>query len=76
MTPDNPRALPAEKLAECISVYNSNVSAVKSIDKAVEMAIDKAKSIEKESGEEAVIISFGSLSYLADVKKAYSNKII
>ncbi len=76
VTPDNPRALPAEKLAECISVYNSNVSAVKSIDKAVEMAIDKAKSIEKESGEEAVIISFGSLSYLADVKKAYGNKII
>lgn len=63
MTPDNPRALPAEKLAETVRKYNLHVEAAKSIPEAVEKARGYA-------GEDGMVLAFGSLSYLGDLIRA------
>ena len=60
MTPNNPRALPAEELAEDIRKYNPHVEAAESLREAVRMAKAYA-------GEEDLILAFGSLSYLGDL---------
>lgn len=60
MTPDNPRALPAEELAEDIRNYNGNVEAAESLSDAVRKARAYA-------GEDDLILAFGSLSYLGDL---------
>lgn len=60
MTPDNPRALPAEELAEDIRNYNENVEAAESLSDAVRRARAYA-------GEDDLILAFGSLSYLGDL---------
>lgn len=57
MTPDNPRALPAEKLAAVVRKYHERVQPAKSLKEAVELAYEKAR-------REDVILAFGSLSYL------------
>jgi dihydrofolate synthase/folylpolyglutamate synthase len=57
MTPDNPRALPAEVLAETVAKYQPHVQAAESLGDAVEKAYALA-------GKEDVILAFGSLSYL------------
>lgn len=56
-TPDNPRALPAEKLAAAAKEYNENTEAAESIEDAVHKAFALA-------GEEDVILAFGSLSFI------------
>ena len=56
-TPDNPRALPAEELAEAVREFNKNVQAVSSVGEAVQKAAQAA-------GSEDVILAFGSLSFL------------
>ena len=60
MTPDNPRALPAEELAEDIRNYNGNVEAAESLSDAVRRARAYA-------GEDDLILAFGSLSYLGEL---------
>ena len=60
ITPDNPRALDREKLAEILRKYNKNTE-TSEIDEAVKRCI---------ADEKRVTIAFGSLSYLKDVKKA------
>ena len=60
MTPDNPRALPAESLAEDIRKYNDQVEAADTLRDAVRRARAYA-------GEEDLILAFGSLSYLGDL---------
>ncbi len=57
MTPDNPRALPAEELAAAVRKYHDRVQAARSLKEAVELAYEKAR-------REDVILAFGSLSYL------------
>lgn len=57
MTPDNPRALPAEELAGTVEKYNPRVEAVPDLRAAVKLAREAA-------GKEDVIVAFGSLSYL------------
>lgn len=59
-TPDNPRALPAEELAETVAKYNTHVQAAGSLMEAVEKAYELAS-------EEDVILAFGSLSYLGEI---------
>lgn len=59
-TPDNPRALPAEELAEAIRLCNPNVRAAESIRDAVDRVFAMA-------GREDVILSFGSLSFIGDI---------
>lgn len=60
MTPDNPRALAAEKLAEDVKQYNPKVEAADSLKDAVHRA-------QAYAGEEDMILAFGSLSYLGDL---------
>ncbi len=60
MTPNNPRALPAKKLAETVKQYNSEVEAAQSIREAVQLAKGYAD-------KDGMILAFGSLSYLGDL---------
>ena len=60
--PENPRALPAYELAQEIAKVHPLVTAVDSLEEAVEVARMLA-------GKEDVIIAFGSLSYLGKLKK-------
>ena len=61
-TPKNDRALPAEELAKTVRKYNSHVTAMQSLQDAVEVAYKKAK-------PEDVIIAFGSLSFLGEISE-------
>lgn len=63
-TPGNPRALPAEELAEAAKKYCMDVHAEKEIGKAVREAIERART------EEGVVLAFGSLSFLGEIRKA------
>ena len=60
--PENPRAMGAYELAQEIAKVHSNVTAVDSLEEAVEMARLLA-------GPEDVIFAFGSLSYLGRLIK-------
>ena len=62
-TPDDPRALPAEKLAEAVRRRNPSVESAGSIQEA-------AAACRKMAGKEDVIMVFGSLSFLAEAEKA------
>lgn len=63
-TPGNPRALPAEELAEAAKKYCPQVHAEKNIVKAVQEAIQKA------GEDDGVVLAFGSLSFLGEIRKA------
>ena len=56
-TPDNVRALPAQKLAEAIKEINPHVEAAESVKAAVEKAYGLAE-------DKDVILAFGSLSFI------------
>ena len=70
ITPNNSRGLGAHSLAETIGDYNSEVTSTNSISEAVEGAIRSVK-----EGQTDMIIAFGSLSILKDIKEA-TNKIL
>ena len=59
-TPDNPRALPAQELAEEVKKCNPHVQAADSILDAVDKIFAMA-------GREDVILSFGSLSFIGEI---------
>lgn len=63
VTPDNPRALPGEVLCREAGKYHPNVVCEEEIRDAVEHAAADA-------GRDGVVIAFGSLSYLKQVKEA------
>ena len=63
-TPGNPRALPAKELAEAAKKYCQDVQAETDIQKAVSDSIQKAKE------EGGVVLAFGSLSFLGEIRKA------
>ena len=63
VTPDNKRALPAERLAETLRKYQGAVQAKESVAVALEQAI-----LDVEEGKVDMILAFGSLSYLKEVK--------
>lgn len=60
--PENKRALNGLKLLENVLKYNQNAIYEESLDTAVEDAIEEA-------GEDGVIVIFGSLSYLREIKE-------
>lgn len=66
VTPDNPRALPAEDLAEEIKKQGTDVIAEESVRQAVWDAWEEAT----ERSENTMVIAFGSLYYLREVKSA------
>lgn len=64
ITPHNPRAMAGEDLAKEARKYHKDVTFVPKIEEAVELAL---KAAEKEKG---MVLAFGSLSYLGEVKNA------
>ena len=69
ITPPNARGLDGKELAEEIRNWNENVTYCETIEQAVNLAMDQ--------GERTGIatIAFGSLSYLAEVKKFHDNYV-
>ncbi len=63
--PENPRALDAFELAKVAKEYHPLVTNLSSVEEAVEVSHLLAD-------KDAVILCFGSLSYLGAVKKAYA----
>ena len=63
VTPENPRALPAEKLAEVLSVFGKPVTACASVREGVEAAI-------AQTGADEAVIAFGSLYMVGDIRIA------
>lgn len=61
-TPENPRALPAEELAQTVRKYNSQVRIADSLGNAAKMGFELA-------GKEDVIIAFGSLSFTGELTR-------
>ncbi len=66
-SPNRIRALPAYELAKTVYEVNPNVTAADSIPEAVETALMMAS-------RDDVIVSFGSLSYLGEVRTALANR--
>ncbi len=66
--PDNPRAMHAYELAQEIVRVHPQVTAVDSLEEAVEMSYLLA-------GKDDVIIAFGSLSYLGRLIKIVENRL-
>ena len=62
-TPDNERAMPAERLRAEVAKVNPSVEAAGSIYSAVK------KTLEQSSPEDVIVI-FGSLSFLGEAEKA------
>lgn len=65
-TPRNDRAMDAYELAQAAAAYHGRVTAADSLEEAVEMAYLIA-------GDDAVIIAFGSLSYLGELTAIVKN---
>lgn len=68
ITPDNPRALAAEQLADCLRQFCDDVTPVDSAARALDLALDAA-------GETGVILAFGSLSWLHTLRDAVEEQI-
>ena len=60
VTPDNPRALTAQKLAGYLSSFGKPVTACDTVDEGVRLAIDHA-------GKSGTVLCYGSLYLLGDV---------
>lgn len=67
-TPDNPRALPVEKLAQTAGKYVARVRAASSIKEAVDLSLRLA------DGEEDAVLAFGSLSFIGDITRAVEER--
>lgn len=64
ITPHNPRAMAGEDLAKEARKYHRDVTFVSKIEEAVKLALEAA------DREQGMILAFGSLSYLGEVKNA------
>lgn len=64
VTPENPRAMDGALLAEEAGRYHKEVTYIPDISEAVKQALEYADT------EDAMILAFGSLSYLKEVKAA------
>ncbi len=64
VTPDNARALRADALAEEVESLGTKAVCCDSLEQAIDLAFDGTE-------KEDVIVAFGSLSYLADLKSAW-----
>lgn len=69
VTPDNPRALEGKILAGEAEKYHGDVTYSSGISEAVKQALAYA------AKEQAMILSFGSLSYLGEIKEALKENI-
>ncbi len=62
ITPDNPRAMDGKQLEKLVSGYNGSVEYIDKYEEAVKLAFKYAKKIK------GMVIAFGSLSYLGEIK--------
>ena len=62
ITPDNPRALPADRLAVVLRQRGAFAEAVGSVENAVSKALSAA-------GQEDIRVAFGSLYYMGDLRE-------
>ena len=69
VTPDNPRALSGEALCREAKRYHGSVTHTASVAKAVQLALSEAA---EASG--TMILAFGSLSWLGEMKKEMENR--
>ena len=70
-TSNKVRTMSSFELAKVVKAYNPMVSSLDSADEAVEMALMMANADAK---KDIVIVAFGSLSHLNDIKKAVSKR--
>lgn len=63
VTPENPRALPADKLAEALARYGKPVTACATVREGVETAI-------AQTPENGAVVAFGSLYMVGDIRQA------
>lgn len=66
VTPQNPRALCGERLAEEAARYHNHVQAKRTVKEAVKSAVAECR-------EKDVIVAFGSLSYLKELEAAVAD---
>lgn len=66
-TPHNPRALPAQELAEAVRACNPHVQAAENIQDAVNKVFAMAE-------REDLILSFGSLSFIGEITTIVKNR--
>ncbi len=71
ITPDNQRGLDSRSLAKVLRKYNPNVVAAESMEDGVDKALESV-----EGGQSDMILAFGSLSYLRDLKKVIKEILI
>ena len=71
VTPNNPRALNAEKLAETACRYHDSVYASATLEEAVDLA---RKTVEDDEAD--MILAFGSLSYLGELKEMIKKQTV
>lgn len=64
VTPNNPRALPAQRLAEMLAGFGKPVTACASVEDGVKTAIAMA------DGEGDAVVAFGSLYMVGDIRTA------
>lgn len=69
VTPDNSRALDGRELAKVLQKYNENVQYAESLEQAVGMAKKRVS-----DNETDMILAFGSLSYLGNLKFIINNQ--
>ncbi len=67
VTPNHPRAFDGALLAERAEAYHSDVRFCGTVSEGLEQAFACAKS--KTAGEKAMILAFGSLSYLGEIRE-------
>lgn len=73
-TPDSERALPAEILKKTAEKYNKSAEAAESLEWAAKRSLALAGALKKSKNEKPVIIAFGSLAYLAQLKQIVLKK--
>lgn len=69
ITPGNPRALHGRELAEVAKKYHRDITFFPEISEAVRQSLEVA------AKEQAIVLAFGSLSYLGEIKKALKDNI-
>lgn len=67
VTPDNPRALPAEQLAHCLRAFCADVIPADEVKQALELA--------EQAADGRPILAFGSLSWLHELRKAVREQV-
>ncbi len=64
VTPDNPRAIPSDELAEILSKFSENVKDGRTLENGLRVALDNL-------GPKGMLCAFGSLYMIGQIRKLY-----